>query len=198
MTKIVGVGPHYRSFLQHLGKEEPGRLLVFVKPCTTVIQNGMPIEIPADLEKVNAEVEIGIRICRMVRKETLAEVTAVPAIDGLLLCGDITATESHAFGMGKIYDTFTPCSEVVAYHPGQSIRIMGYLNDVVQQDAMSEEMTFNFEEIVAYCSQVLTLEKGDIILSGTPATPFRIQPGDHVRFESPQLGTLIHAVISAS
>jgi 2-keto-4-pentenoate hydratase/2-oxohepta-3-ene-1,7-dioic acid hydratase in catechol pathway len=137
-----------------------------------------------------AEVEIAVRINRTLRNATEAELADLTAIDGYAVVNDLTAFGPRVMGEGKIYDTFTPIGSFQQVENPSSIRIESYLNGERQQVAGVSDMGYSFAKILAYFSEILTLEPGDIILTGTPKGPFEIKPGDHVEIRSEQLGTV--------
>jgi 2-keto-4-pentenoate hydratase/2-oxohepta-3-ene-1,7-dioic acid hydratase in catechol pathway len=196
MSKIIGVGPHYSSLLKAKNMELQDPLFLFTKPTTTLIYNGGLIELPESVDRVMAEVEIAIRINSTIKKISEQEAREGSFIDGFAISLDVTAQGKHVFGDGKVYDTFTPIGSFVQIQSPNEITIESYLNGQLQQSAVASEMYYSFEKIISYCSSIMTIEEGDIILTGTPATPFQINYGDIISLKSPELGAVSVQVAS--
>lgn len=197
MTKIVGIGPHYQSVLDAKGMACPEKPFTFIKPTSSIIRSGSSIVIPAVAEQVMSEVEVAIRVSRKLKNATREEVEDLSAIDGYAIANDVTANGEGVFGAGKIYDTFTPLGDFVMVSDPTSVTIEAFLNGEKKQSATTKEMNFDFAAILVYFSGIFTLEPGDIILTGTPASAFPIQAGDKVELRSPELGTVVTPVQSA-
>ncbi|BCG61582.1 fumarylacetoacetate hydrolase family protein [Paenibacillus sp. URB8-2] len=194
MPKIIGIGPHYPAFLQSKGLPADFVPHLFLKPLSGVIGDGQAIHIPEHAEKVMAEVEIAVLINRTLRNAREEELADLSAIGGYAIANDLTAVGPRVMGEGKIYDTFTPLGPFQKVEDPGSIRIESYLNGERKQSAGIEDMGYTFARILAYFSTILTLEEGDIVLTGTPAGPFEITPGDRVEIRSEQLGTVSNTV----
>ncbi|MFD1776928.1 fumarylacetoacetate hydrolase family protein [Paenibacillus rhizophilus] len=194
MAKIIGIGPHYPAFLQSKGLSADFVPHLFLKPLSGVIGDGQTIRLPEHAERVMAEVEIAVLINRPLRNAREEELADLSAIGGYAIANDLTAFGPHVMGEGKIYDTFTPLGPFQKVKDPSSIRIESYLNGERKQSAGVEDMGYTFARILAYFSTILTLEAGDIVLTGTPVGPFEINPGDRVEIRSEQLGTVSNMV----
>jgi 2-keto-4-pentenoate hydratase/2-oxohepta-3-ene-1,7-dioic acid hydratase in catechol pathway len=195
MPKIWGIGPHYKSLLESKGMPKNSKPLLFIKPLTSRIGEGESIVIPRDAEKVMAEVEIAVQVNRMLRNANARELRDLSAISGYAIANDLTAFGEQVFGGGKIYDSFTPLGLFVPVADPSLIHIESYQNGILRQSASALDMGFDFAQILAYFSSVVTIEAGDILLTGTPAGPFEVFHGDQVELRSPQLGTIVNPVI---
>ncbi|MED4599404.1 fumarylacetoacetate hydrolase family protein [Paenibacillus validus] len=196
MAKIIGIGPHYPALLKAKNFPPDHVPHLFLKPMTTIVRDGQEIQIPSQAEKVIAEVEIALLVNRTLRNVTEEEMADLSAVGGYAIANDLTAVGPKVMGEGKIYDTFTPLGTFVKVDDPLSIRIESYQNGELKQSASASEMGFSFARILAYFSSIITLEQGDIILTGTPAGPFEIQPGDKIEIRSPQLGVVTNKVRS--
>lgn len=195
MTKIVGIGPHYESLIKSKNLDFNATPHIFIKPMSSIVSSGQKIIIPSAVESVFAEVEIAVRISTKIRNINFEEKDIEEFIDGYTISNDITAFGGeNVFGNGKLYDTFTPLATFIPVIK-EEIIIESYLNGRLMQKASSKEMGLTFSQIVSYISSIITLEKGDIILTGTPSGPFPIKEGDKVKMVSPQLGELRNEVI---
>jgi 2-keto-4-pentenoate hydratase/2-oxohepta-3-ene-1,7-dioic acid hydratase in catechol pathway len=147
---------------------------------------------------VHHECELGVvigRTCRDVR-----EGDAHAYILGYTLINDVTARDLQRkdvqFTRAKGFDTFCPVGPWVDtdFAPG-SQRIMLTVNGEVRQDGRLDQMIFPVGRIVSYVSQVMTLERGDLIATGTPSGVGPLVPGDVVVLTIDGLGTLTHTVV---
>ncbi len=187
----------------------------FMKPCSAVIGTGGTIRIPASTKFADWELELAVVIGRTGRDFSVAE--AQDAIVGYTIFNDISAREltfrdelpmqdgDYYFDwlVGKWLDTFGPMGPWVTTADEISdptrLRMQLYLNDELQQDASSGQMIFSPAEALAFITQFVTVEPGDIISMGTPAgvghsKKLKLQPGDRIRGEIAELGTLENSV----
>jgi 2-keto-4-pentenoate hydratase/2-oxohepta-3-ene-1,7-dioic acid hydratase in catechol pathway len=206
-SKIVCVGLNYRDHAEEQGTALPERPILFAKWPNALSGPGDPIIIPAVSSKVDYEAELGVVIGSRVR--AVSRENALEAVLGYLCLNDVSARDlQFADGQwtrGKSPDTFCPVGpELVpaAEVPDpQSLRIRTVLNGEVMQDSTTANMVFGVAELVAFISQAITLEPGDLIATGTPAgvgafrhPPVFMQPGDEVTIEIEGLGALTNPV----
>jgi 2,4-didehydro-3-deoxy-L-rhamnonate hydrolase len=206
--KIVCVGLNYRDHAEEQGAELPERPLLFAKWPNTLIGPGEPIVIPDITERVDYEAELGVVIGSSVQGVSVEN--ALEAVAGYLCANDVTARDlQHGDGQwtrGKSLDTFCPVGPALmpaADIPDpQALGIRATLNGEVMQDSTTANMVFGVAEIVAFVSQAITLEPGDLILTGTPAgvgvfrdPPVRLQPGDEITVEIDGVGVLTNPVV---
>lgn len=183
----------------------------FMKPCSAVIGTGGVIRIPASTKFADWELELAVVVGRTGRGFSVAE--AQEAIVGYTIFNDISAREltfrdelpmqegDYYFDwlVGKWLDTFGPMGPWVTTADEISdptrLRMRLYLNDELQQDASSGQMIFSPAEALAFITQFVTVEPGDVISMGTPAgvghsKKLKLQPGDRIRGEIAELGVL--------
>jgi 2-keto-4-pentenoate hydratase/2-oxohepta-3-ene-1,7-dioic acid hydratase in catechol pathway len=205
--KIVCVGLNYRDHAEEQGTALPQAPLLFAKWPNTLIGPGEPIVIPSITKQVDYEAELGVVIGERVRG--VSEENALEAVRGYLCLNDVSARDLQ-FGdkqwtRGKSPDTFCPIGPALvpaAEIPDpQALAIRALVNGVVLQDSSTSNMIFTVAEIIAYVSQAITLEPGDLIATGTPAgvgafrdPPIWLQPGDEVTIEIEGLGALTNPV----
>jgi 2-keto-4-pentenoate hydratase/2-oxohepta-3-ene-1,7-dioic acid hydratase in catechol pathway len=199
--KIVGVGRNYREHAAELGNAVPPHPLLFLKPATTVIADGAPIVLPPESSQVEFEAEIGVVIGRRLRRA--AEDAARAGIAGLTCVNDVTARDlqrsDEQWTRAKGFDTFCPLGpRVVPVEPGRfaELEVFCRVNGVERQHGRARDMVFAIPTLVAYISQVMTLEPGDLIATGTPAGVGPLHPGDVVEVEIPGVGLLRNPVIA--
>jgi 2,4-didehydro-3-deoxy-L-rhamnonate hydrolase len=206
-SKIVCVGLNYRDHAEEQGDELPAAPLLFAKWPNTLIGPGEPIVLPPESEKVDYEAELGVVIGRRVKD--VAEDEALEAVRGYLCLNDVSARDlQFADGQwtrGKSPDTFCPVGPCLVPREEvpdpQALAIRCLLNGEVMQDSSTANMIFSVAQIIAYVSRTTTLERGDLIATGTPAgvgifrdPPVLLADGDEVTIEIEGLGALTNPV----
>jgi 2,4-didehydro-3-deoxy-L-rhamnonate hydrolase len=205
--KIICVGLNYVDHAAEGSAKVPERPLLFAKWPNTLIGPREPIVLPSITEKVDYEGELAVVIGRQTRGIGVDD--ALDAVAGYLCANDVSARDLQ-FGdgqwvRGKTLDTFcpigpslVPASEIP---DPQALRLRTILNGEVVQEAPTADMIFSVADIVSFVAQAITLEPGDLILTGTPAGVgiFRdpellLQPGDEVTVEIEGIGTLTNPV----
>ena len=205
--KIVCVGLNYRDHAEEQGTALPQAPLLFAKWPNTLIGPGDAIVIPSITKQVDYEAELGVVIGERVRG--VSEENALEAVRGYLCLNDVSARDLQ-FGdkqwtRGKSPDTFCPIGPALVpaseVPDPQALAIRAIVNGQVLQDSSTSNMIFTVAEIIAYVSQAITLEPGDLIATGTPAgvgafrdPPIWLQPGDEVTIEIEGLGALTNPV----
>ena len=205
--KIVCVGLNYRDHAEEQGVPLPDRPLLFAKWPNTLIGPGDPIKLPAISNEVDYEAELGVVIGERVSKASTD--TAPEAVRGYVCANDVSGRDvqfaDKQWVRGKSFDTFCPVGpELVPASQvpdPQALRIRAILNGEVMQDSTTANMVFGVAEIVSFVSQAITLERGDLILTGTPAgvgmamDPRQfLESGDVVRIEIEGLGAIEHSI----
>ena len=204
--KIVCVGLNYRDHAEEQGTPLPERPLLFAKWPNTLITDGEPIVIPAISQKVDYEAELGVVIDRRASGVGVGE--ALEYVRGYVVANDVSARDLQfsdgQWVRGKSLDTFLPVGDLVpaADVPDpQVLAIRAVLNGEVMQDSNTSNMIFGVREIVAFVSQAITLEPGDLIITGTPAgvgafrdPPVWLQPGDEITIEVEGVGSITNPV----
>ena len=202
-SKIVCVGRNYRAHAAELGNAVPARPLLFLKPPSAVIGDGDAILLPAASSQVEHEGEIGVVIgARLSRGDAAA---ARAAVGGITCVNDVTARDlQNADGQwtrAKGFDTFCPTGpRVLPVRAGfdlAGLEVRCRVNGAERQHGRSADMVFAIPDLVAYISQVMTLEPGDLIATGTPAGVGPLAEGDVVEVEIGGVGVLRNPVRSA-
>jgi 2-keto-4-pentenoate hydratase/2-oxohepta-3-ene-1,7-dioic acid hydratase in catechol pathway len=197
--KIIGIGQNYRAHAAEMGKGIPEEPLMFLKPPTAVIADGAPIERPAGYERVDYEGELGVVIGKRARRVTREQ--ALDHVQGYLCINDVTVRDLQKkdgqWTRAKGFDTFCPMGPRVV--PGldpTNLRITTRVNGMVKQDSSTSDLIFDVATLIAFCSQHMTLEEGDVISTGTPSGVGPLQPGDVVEVEIAGIGILRNPVIA--
>jgi 2-keto-4-pentenoate hydratase/2-oxohepta-3-ene-1,7-dioic acid hydratase in catechol pathway len=207
--KIVCVGLNYRDHAEEQGVALPERPLLFAKWPNTLIADGDAIRIPSITQQVDYEAELGVVIGERASRVTVDD--ALDVVRGYVVANDVSARDLQfsdgQWVRGKTLDTFLPVSELVpaADIPDpQALPIRAVLNGEVMQDSNTSNQIFGIREVVSFVSQAITLEPGDLIITGTPAGvgAFRnpkvwLKPGDEITIEIDGLGSITNPVSAA-
>lgn len=200
-TKILAVGLNYAAHAAEHGSEVPSEPLFFLKPPSAVIGPGEPIVYPHYLSRrVDHEAELAVVMgqqARLVRREN-----ALGYVLGYTCANDVTARDLQSrdaqWTRAKGFDTFCPLGPwIVTNLDITDIAIRCRVNGVLRQDGRTKDLIFPVDELIARASAVMTLEPGDIILTGTPSGVGPLQPGDRVTVEIEGVGTLENYVVGS-
>ncbi len=198
-SKIVCIGLNYKDHAAEQHKELPEEPLIFIKPSTAVVGPGEPIELPADVGRVDHAAELGLVIGR-----TASRVKAGDAhrhILGLIAVNDVSARVLQAkdvqYTRAKGFDTFAPIGPCIAVGlDGRDLQVRAYVNGSLRQDSRTRELIFTIPELVEFVSGVMTLLPGDIISTGTPSGVGPIVAGDQVTVHIEGVGALTNPVVA--
>lgn len=184
--KIVCVGRNYMEHARELGNEVPAEPLLFLKPPSAVVASGEPIRIPAESGQVEYEGEIGVVIGKMLQNADESE--ALGAIRGLVAANDVTARDlqkrDSQWTRAKGFDTFCPIGEEApAPADLSSLEVVTRVNGEERQRGRVSQMAFGIPMLLSYISRIMTLEPGDLVLTGTPAGVGKLAAGDVVEVE---------------
>jgi 2-keto-4-pentenoate hydratase/2-oxohepta-3-ene-1,7-dioic acid hydratase in catechol pathway len=207
--KIIGIGVNYRGHAKETGREIPKAPILFSKPPTAIVGPEANIVIPNGASKVDYEVELGVVIGKSARN--IAVDDAMDYVGGYTVFNDVSARDFQfrdgQWFRGKSFDTFAPmgpCLTLPDQIPNpQELHLQLRLNGKVRQKSSTSDMIFSVAELIADISQVMTLEPGDVIATGTPAgvghvakpKPIYLQSGDVVEAEIAGIGILRNPVV---
>jgi len=196
-SKIIGIGTNYRAHAVEMGKGIPEEPLMFLKPRSALIATGEAIEKPSGYERVDYEGELGVVIGLRVRR--ISRERALDAVLGYTCVNDVTVRDLQKkdvqFTRAKGFDTFCPLGpRIVAGLDPSALRIITRVNGVVKQDSPTSDLIFDVPALIAFCSQYMTLEFGDVISTGTPSGVGPMNVGDRVEIEIPGIGVLANVV----
>jgi 2-keto-4-pentenoate hydratase/2-oxohepta-3-ene-1,7-dioic acid hydratase in catechol pathway len=195
--KIVCVGRNYVEHAKELGHEVPADPLIFLKPNTSLLASGDAIRLPSVSQQVEHEAEIGVVVGRRLRHATLEE--GERAIGGITCVNDVTARDLQRkdgqWTRAKGFDTFCPVGPRVASGlDWRTVEVRCRVNGLERQRGHASEMQFPIPLLLAYISGIMTLEPGDLIVTGTPAGVGLLRDGDVVEVEIPGVGVLSNPV----
>jgi 2-keto-4-pentenoate hydratase/2-oxohepta-3-ene-1,7-dioic acid hydratase in catechol pathway len=193
-SKIVCVGRNYLDHAIELGNQMPDEPLLFLKAPSAVVASGEDIVIPKQSSQVEHEGELGIVIgrtaCRIAEDDD-----PLAYVLGYTCVNDVTARDLQRkdvqFTRAKSFDTFCPVGPVIVtdLNPADA-ELTTRVNGQIKQSAKTSAMAFPVHYLVRYISNVMTLNPGDLIASGTPAGVSRLADGDEVEVEVRGIGVL--------
>ena len=207
-NKFFGVALNYDDHIEETGRDKPEYPTFFNKQNTCVIGTGAAIHRPRVSEKLDYEGELGIVIgkrCRHVSYEEAANV-----IGGYTIVNDVSVRDwqvrSHTWTLGKSFDTHGPCGPWIVtpdeIGDPHNLSVKTWVNEDKRQDFKTGSLIFDCYYLVEYLSQVMTLEPGDIIATGTSSgVGVKMKPrgymkaGDTVTIEIEKIGSLSNPVI---
>lgn len=198
-SKIIAVGRNYAAHAAEHGAEVPAEPLIFLKPPSAVIGPQQAIVYPERLSQhVDHEAELVVVIGRRARR--VRRVEALAYVLGYTCANDVTARDLQQrdgqWARSKGFDTFCPLGPwIVTDLNITDTAVRCRVNTELRQDGRTSDMVFGVDELIAYASAVMTLEPGDLILTGTPAGVGPMQPGDRVAVEIEGIGILENEVV---
>jgi 2-keto-4-pentenoate hydratase/2-oxohepta-3-ene-1,7-dioic acid hydratase in catechol pathway len=209
--KILCVGLNYRDHAKETGQAIPTEPVLFSKFANSVVGPGADVVVPPEAEEVDYEAELAVVIGR--RASRVAAADALGHVAGYACANDVSARSlqflSSQWLLGKAIDTFLPLGPYLVtadeVPDPQALGIRCLVNDELLQDSSTGEMVFGVAELISYTSRTITLEPGDLLVTGTPSgvgmaadPPRYLRPGDRMRVEIDGLGQLDNTVRSGS
>jgi 2-keto-4-pentenoate hydratase/2-oxohepta-3-ene-1,7-dioic acid hydratase in catechol pathway len=208
-SKVLGIGLNYMDHIRETGADPPDRPVVFAKYVNALTGPFDPIVVEPDLtEQADYEAELAVIIGRRGRRLTRDE--ALGHVLGYAVANDVSARDwqkrDAQFSRSKSMDTFCPIGPWITtadeVPDPQDLAIRSFVNGEPRQDSSTAEMLFGVSALIEFLSQTMTLEPGDVILTGTPHgvgfamdPPRFLQPGDRVRCEVEGLGAIENVVV---
>ena len=187
--KILCIGKNYMAHVQKMGGTGfPETPVVFLKPLSSIVEEGRPLKWPTDT-RVDHETELGVLIGR--QGFNIPESEAMDYVGGYFLALDMTAREYQAtakekgwpWSISKGMDDFCPLSKFIPKEQipdPHNVEIELQINGETRQKANTELMHFKIPYLISYLSTVMTLDVGDLILTGTPSGIGPVNKGDHL------------------
>ena len=195
--KIICVGRNYAAHAQEHGAEVPEIPLLFFKPPSSVIGPEAYIILPPQSKQVEHESELAVVIGK--RGHWITPEDAFDHIFGYTIANDITARDLQfsdgQWTRAKGFDTFCPLGPWIEtdFDPADAM-VTCHVNGEMRQMASTRDMIFTIRQLIAFASSIMTLEPGDIFLTGTPAGVSPISPGDIVETKVQGIGSLVNPV----
>ena len=187
--KIICIGRNYADHISELNNERPTEPVIFMKPDSAILPNKNPFVIPAFSNDIHHEVEILVKICK-VGKHIDAKF-ANKYYEEIGLGIDFTARDVQSrlkekglpWEKAKAFDNSAAVGKFIDIVPGfnkKNINFTLYKNKELVQQGNSNQMTFNFENIISHVSSYFSLNIGDLIFTGTPAGVGECVVGDEL------------------
>lgn len=194
-SKIICVGRNYRDHAKEFGNEVPAEPLLFFKPLSSLLAPGGVVRMPAASTRVDFEGELALVIGRRATRLTVdADWRSV--IRGYTLANDVTARDLQKkevqWTRAKGFDTFCPAGPIVSdeVDPEAGLMLETRVNGELCQHGSTLDFIFAIPALLAYITEAMTLEPGDLILTGTPAGVGPLNAGDRVDVSISGLGVL--------
>ncbi|MFO0678221.1 MAG: fumarylacetoacetate hydrolase family protein [Polyangiaceae bacterium] len=199
-SKILCIGRNYAAHAKELGNDVPAEPLLFLKPPSSLLDPGGTILLPGESAKVEHEAELGVVVGK--RAKNVPKSAAFDFVFGYTPVGDITARDLQRkdgqWSRAKGFDTFCPVGPWIETELDPSrVRVSARVNGVVRQDGPTTDMIFDVPTLLEYTSRMMTLEPGDILVTGTPEGVGPLAPGDVLEIEVSSIGVLRTGVASA-
>ena len=194
---IFGIGLNYAAHAREQGKEPPEAPIVFMKLPSSVVGPGGPVVCPDVVKRLDYEGELGVVM------------GAGGQVAGYAVCDDLSARDLQGsepqWTRAKAFDTSCPWGPWITtadeVPEPEDLHLRTWVNGELRQDARTSDLIFSVDEVVAFIGEAITLEPGDLILTGTPSgVGMAMDPrqfltsGDVVRIEIETLGSIEHAV----
>jgi 2-keto-4-pentenoate hydratase/2-oxohepta-3-ene-1,7-dioic acid hydratase in catechol pathway len=196
-SKIICVGRNYVAHAKEHDADVPEVPLLFLKPPSSLIGAENMIYLPPQSRQVEHEAELAVIIGR--RGRWIQPSDALNYIFGYTIANDVTARDLQRsdgqWTRGKSFDTFCPIGPWIdTEFDATDVMITCHVNGEMRQMASTRDMVFHVNQLIAFSSSIMTLEPGDIILTGTPAGVGPLQTGDLVEVSIEGLGKLTNRV----
>lgn len=206
--KFLGVGLNYADHIAETALQKPEYPTFFTKQSTCVIAQGEAIHVPKVSEKLDYEVELAFVIGKRCRHVPLEDAHKV--IAGYTLVNDVSVRDwqfrSPTWTLGKSFDTHGPMGPWIVtadeISDPHNLNLKTWIDDDLRQSSNTQHMIFNCYEMIAYLTQAMTLESGDVIATGTPSgVGVKMKPrgymqaGQTVKIEIEHIGSLANPVI---
>jgi 2-keto-4-pentenoate hydratase/2-oxohepta-3-ene-1,7-dioic acid hydratase in catechol pathway len=194
-SKIVCVGRNYRDHALELGNVVPTEPLLFFKPPSSLLKPGGVVRMPAVSQRVDYEGELALVIGRRVSK-LAPEANWRSVVRGYTLANDVTARDlqkkDNQWTRAKGFDTFCPVGPIVSdeVDPVAGLALETRVNGELRQQGSTLDFIFSIQQLLCYITSAITLEAGDLVLTGTPAGIAPLAAGDRVEVSAPGLGVL--------
>lgn len=197
-SKILAIGRNYAAHAAEHGGTVPEEPLVFLKPPSSLLDPDAAIELLPEMRRVEHEAELVVVIGR--RGRFIAEADALRYVFGYTCGNDVSERiyqrKDGQWTRAKGFDTFCPLGPWIATAlDSENVRVQCRVNGEVRQSASTRDMVYRVPRLIAHISRIMTLEPGDIILTGTPEGVSPIQPGDRVEVEIEGIGVLANPVV---
>lgn len=199
--KIIAIGLNYQSHITADAADvaRPTSPISFLKPPSSLVGDGVPIQLPPEMKQVEYEAEFGFVIGK--RARYVKEADAYDHILGLTVGNDVSARDvqfsDNQWMRAKGFDTFTPLGPCVAVGlRAEGLKLTGHLNGELRQEASTDDLIFSVPTLMQFLTRFMTLEPGDVVITGTPAGVGVLAPGDTYAITLEGVGTLTNPCVA--
>lgn len=199
-SKLIAIGLNYQDHIAQDAPqfETPENPIVFLKPPSALVGSGAEIVMPRGVERTDAEAELSIVIGKQARHVKAAN--AYDVILGFCPGNDVSARDYQfkdgQWSRAKGFDTFAPLGPaIVTGIRADDLAISCRINGETKQSSSTKYLIFDVPYLIEFLSRVMTLMPGDVIMTGTPAGPPKLEPGDVCEIEIEGLGVLRNTVV---
>ena len=206
-SKIICLTFNYPKHAKEQNYESTKEPVIFIKPRTTLCGTNSEIRCPNFVKQLDYEIELAVIIGNTCKN--IDEASAKNYVFGYMVFNDVSARDiqmqDKQFTRGKSFDTFAPCGPWITTSDEvtdpENLQMTTMVNGQIRQNSSTNNMFINISSILSKLSKVMTLEKGDIITTGTPEgvalnnpdTPF-LKDGDKIDMEIEKLGKIQNTV----
>jgi 2-keto-4-pentenoate hydratase/2-oxohepta-3-ene-1,7-dioic acid hydratase in catechol pathway len=197
-SKIICIGRNYAEHADERGEDVPDRPLIFLKPPNALAGHGNTVTVPSDRGRIEYEAELAVVIGEQCRN--VSEADAMGVVGGYTCLNDLSNRQDQRkeqnWFRGKAFDNAAPMGPALATPDElpEYPRIQLRLNSETKQDDTTELLIFSIPELIAEITELVTLEPGDVIATGTPSGVGPLSDGDTVEIEIEGVGTLRNTI----
>ncbi|WP_129717783.1 fumarylacetoacetate hydrolase family protein [Pedobacter sp. SYP-B3415] len=188
--KIIAIGRNYAEHARELNNPVPTVPVIFLKPDTAVLKDNRPFYLPDFSDDVHYELEVVLKVCK--EGKHIAEKFASSYYDEIGLGVDFTARDLQSkhkekglpWELAKAFDNSAPVSRFLPKTEFSDLYQLQFeleVNGEIRQHGDTSLLLFSFEQIISFVSKYITMKKGDLIFTGTPAGVGRVQAGDQLK-----------------
>ncbi|MCK7606203.1 fumarylacetoacetate hydrolase family protein [Geobacillus stearothermophilus] len=197
---VIGIGANYVASSEQRPAELPDIPVFFFKPSSSVIGPEAEVVIPSGVGEVKFESELAVVIGKEAKQVSEEDVWSY--IFGYTVANDVTAPQFfHPDGhwtIGKSFDTFTPLGPVIETElDPRAVSVKARVNGEEKQNSSTKLMIISISKMISYLSHVMTLQPGDVILTGSPVGAELVGPGTVIECEVDGIGTLRNTFVAA-
>lgn len=190
--KVICLARTYKKHAEEMKSPPPPNPVLFLKPASSIIFSGDTIQYPVQSNCVHHEVEVGIVIGKKAKSISIED--SLTVVCGYVVGLDITARDIQSeakkngwpWSIAKGFDTFAPISDVVSCKDVKDPNNFSFrlsVNSTVRQQGNTRDLIWDIETLISYISKIMTLQPGDLILTGTPEGVSEIKRGDQITAE---------------
>lgn len=199
-SKIICIGRNYAAHARELGNEPPKEPLLFFKPPSSIIGPGGAVVLPKESERVEHEAELGVVIGQRIRRVDREH--AMRAVYGYTCVCDVTARDLQKkdgqWTRAKGFDSFCPVGPWIETELDPAdLAVSCRVDDAIRQSGRTSQMIFDIATLLSYVSAAMTLEPGDLLVTGTPEGVGPLSSGDRVVVAVEGIGELDFGVVQS-